>query len=121
MRSFIRLGLICWVLCVRSHLTLEPRVHSVDGNSGAGRSTGATPTPGPTLSGLFAGGFPVLRPVGQRDKNRPGAQSSPDPMLYHLKINHVQLKSDLCTDLNSNADDLCKSHLVVREHEFSGA
>ncbi|KAF4077759.1 hypothetical protein AMELA_G00211570 [Ameiurus melas] len=53
----------------------KPRVHSVDGNSGAGGSAGATPTQGPTLSGLFAGGFPVLRPVGQRDKNRPVTRS----------------------------------------------
>ncbi|KAK3511764.1 hypothetical protein QTP70_021791, partial [Hemibagrus guttatus] len=51
---------------------------SVDGNIGAGGSSGATPTQGPTLSGLFAGGFPVLRPVGQRDRdshNRPVTRS----------------------------------------------
>ncbi|XP_058233402.1 WAS/WASL-interacting protein family member 3 [Hemibagrus wyckioides] len=50
----------------------------VDGATGAGGSSRVTPTQGPTLSGLFAGGFPVLRPVGQRDRdshNRPVTRS----------------------------------------------
>lgn len=110
MLSFNRLGLSHWLLCAHSYLTLEPTVHSVDGNSGAGGSSGATPTQGPTLSGLFAGGFPVLRPVGQRDKdshNHPGAPSSPDPLLNHLKINlHVLFKLNVSTDVNSNENDL---------------
>lgn len=68
-------------------------MQNVDGNSGAGGSSGATHTQGPSLTGLFAGGFPVLRPVGQRDKgshNRPGAPSSPDPLLYSLLIGNMQ-------------------------------
>uniref|UniRef100_A0A672SHX9 Formin-like protein 3 n=1 Tax=Sinocyclocheilus grahami TaxID=75366 RepID=A0A672SHX9_SINGR len=53
----------------------EPKVNSVDDsgrNVAAGNSTntaGSAPSAvGPTLGGLFAGGFPVLKPVGQRDK-----------------------------------------------------
>lgn len=83
---------MCWLLCVHSCLTLEPRVHNVEDNSGAGGSSGISPPQGPTLSGLFAGGFPVLRPVGQRDKgsnNRPGAPSRPDPLLCYITIKHV--------------------------------
>ncbi|KAB5531139.1 hypothetical protein PHYPO_G00137450 [Pangasianodon hypophthalmus] len=76
----------------RSAPTLnKPRVHNVDGNSGAGGSSGATPTQGPTLSGLFAGGFPVLRPVGQRDKGphsrpvtRSGSAASLKQPLWNL-------------------------------------
>ncbi|KAK2836746.1 hypothetical protein Q7C36_014615 [Tachysurus vachellii] len=59
---------------------------SVDGSVGAGGSSGVTPTPGPTLSGLFAGGFPVLRPVGQRDKDshiRSAPQSGSAVSLKH--------------------------------------
>ncbi|XP_016136908.1 vegetative cell wall protein gp1-like, partial [Sinocyclocheilus grahami] len=53
----------------------KPKVNSVDDsgrNVAAGNSTntaGSAPSAvGPTLGGLFAGGFPVLKPVGQRDK-----------------------------------------------------
>ncbi|KAK1805315.1 hypothetical protein P4O66_019652 [Electrophorus voltai] len=49
----------------------KPKGNSVNG-FGMGASTGgssAPPTQGSTLSGLFAGGFPVLKPVGQRDKS----------------------------------------------------
>ncbi|XP_016297498.1 LOW QUALITY PROTEIN: WAS/WASL-interacting protein family member 3-like [Sinocyclocheilus anshuiensis] len=53
----------------------KPKVNSVDDsgrNVSAGNSTntaGSAPSAvGPTLGGLFAGGFPVLKPVGQRDK-----------------------------------------------------
>ncbi|XP_026145677.1 WAS/WASL-interacting protein family member 3 isoform X1 [Carassius auratus] len=53
----------------------KPKVNSVDGsgrNVAAGNSTNtagsAASAVGPTLGGLFAGGFPVLKPVGQRDK-----------------------------------------------------
>lgn len=106
-----RLALIRWLLCVHTHLTLEPRVHSADGNSGAGGRSGATPTHGPTLSELFAGGFPILKPVVQRDKDspsHPGVLSSPDPLLYHVKI-------------NSNENDLlmCLAHFLHREHKIS--
>ncbi|KAM9493442.1 WAS/WASL-interacting protein family member 3 isoform 1-T2 [Clarias gariepinus] len=62
----------------------QPRAHSEDGNSGAGGSSGATPTQGPALSGLFAGGFPILRPVGQRDRGsntRPVARSGSSASL----------------------------------------
>lgn len=51
----------------------KPKVNNVDDS---GRSTGnssntagsAPPAVTPSLGGLFAGGFPVLKPVGQRDK-----------------------------------------------------
>ncbi len=50
----------------------EPKVNGVDDsgrNVVAGNSAGSSPSAvGPTLGGLFAGGFPVLKPVGQRDK-----------------------------------------------------
>ncbi|XP_023142882.2 WAS/WASL-interacting protein family member 3 isoform X2 [Amphiprion ocellaris] len=48
----------------------KPKTNTGDvpGNVGAsqGSSGGAAPV-GPSLSGLFAGGFPALRPIGQRD------------------------------------------------------
>uniref|UniRef100_A0A673KT31 WAS/WASL-interacting protein family member 3-like n=1 Tax=Sinocyclocheilus rhinocerous TaxID=307959 RepID=A0A673KT31_9TELE len=53
----------------------KPKVNSVDDsgrNVAAGNSTntaGSAPSAvGPSLSGIFAGGFPVLKPSGQRDK-----------------------------------------------------
>lgn len=56
----------------------EPKVNSVDDggrNVSAGNSAnsaGSTPsTMGLTRGGLFAGGFPVLKPVGQREKLPP--------------------------------------------------
>lgn len=87
---------MCWLLCVHSFLTLEPKVYNVEGNIGTGGSSGFTPTQGPTLSGLFAGGFPVLRPVGQRDNgshNRPGAPSSPDSLLCYMTIKLVAVSA----------------------------
>lgn len=40
----------------------------VSGNAGAPQaSSGGMAPVGPTLSGLFAAGFPTLRPIGQRD------------------------------------------------------
>ncbi|XP_029938177.1 WAS/WASL-interacting protein family member 3 isoform X2 [Salarias fasciatus] len=48
----------------------KPKANSGDtcGNAAASQSSsgGAAPV-GPPLSGLFAGGFPTLRPIGQRD------------------------------------------------------
>lgn len=52
-------------------MSLEPKVSGVDDNGrhGAPSTSGsAPPAIGPSLGGLFAGGFPVLKPVGQRDK-----------------------------------------------------
>ncbi|XP_050993268.1 WAS/WASL-interacting protein family member 3 [Labeo rohita] len=53
----------------------KPKVNSVDDsgrNATAGNNTntaGSAPSAvGPSLGGLFSGGFPVLKPVGQRDK-----------------------------------------------------
>lgn len=51
----------------------EPKVNNVeDSGRNTGNSTNtagsAPPAVGPNLGGLFAGGFPVLKPVGQRDK-----------------------------------------------------
>ncbi|TTO63375.1 WAS/WASL-interacting protein family member 3 [Bagarius yarrelli] len=69
----------------------KPTLHAVDSNSAAVGGSGATPTPGPTLSGLFARGFPVLRPVGQRDKDshnhpvtRSGSAASLKQPLWNL-------------------------------------
>lgn len=80
------LKLMRWLLCLHSCLTVEP---IVDRATGPGESSGVTPTQGPTLSGLFAGGFPVLRPVGQRDRDshdRPGAWSYPGPIPVHCWV-----------------------------------
>ncbi|KAF7691428.1 WAS/WASL-interacting protein family member 3 isoform X2 [Silurus meridionalis] len=77
----------------RSAPTLtKPRVNTLGGNSGAGiNSGGPTASQGPTLSGLFAGGFPALRPVGQRDKGlhshpvtRSGSAASLKQPLWNL-------------------------------------
>ncbi len=60
---------------IMMYVFAEPKVNGVDDsgrNVVAGNSTntaGSAPSAvGPTLGGLFAGGFPVLKPVGQRDK-----------------------------------------------------
>ncbi|XP_041823255.1 WAS/WASL-interacting protein family member 3 isoform X2 [Melanotaenia boesemani] len=48
----------------------KPKANPADitGNgSGSQGSSGGTAPMGPCLSGLFAGGFPTLRPIGQRD------------------------------------------------------
>ena len=51
-------------------ISAEPKANTGDnpGNVGPsnGSSGGIAPM-GPSLSGLFAGGFPTLRPIGQRD------------------------------------------------------
>lgn len=40
----------------------------LSGNAGTSQaSSGGMAPVGPSLSGLFAGGFPTLRPTGQRD------------------------------------------------------
>ncbi|XP_042632484.1 WAS/WASL-interacting protein family member 3-like isoform X1 [Cyprinus carpio] len=50
----------------------KPKGNSVDDsgrNVAAGNTAGSAPSAvGPSLSGLFAGGFPVLKPSGQRDQ-----------------------------------------------------
>ncbi|XP_051992433.1 WAS/WASL-interacting protein family member 3-like [Xyrauchen texanus] len=50
----------------------KPKVSSVDDSGTVGNSANTTgsaaPAMGPSLGGLFAGGFPVLKPAGQRDK-----------------------------------------------------
>ncbi|XP_062867943.1 WAS/WASL-interacting protein family member 3 [Trichomycterus rosablanca] len=51
----------------------KPRVNPADGsdNAKASGGSGVQPALRPSLSGLFAGGFPVLKPVGQREKTLP--------------------------------------------------
>lgn len=49
---------------------------SVDGG-GSVEGFAGPPAQGPTLSGLFAGGFPVLKPVGKRDKNSHHSTGTP--------------------------------------------
>ncbi|KAI4899832.1 hypothetical protein NFI96_016898, partial [Prochilodus magdalenae] len=68
----------------------KPKVSSVNGAGSGGGSSGP-PAQGPTLSGLFSGGFPVLKPVGQRDKNsqhssvsRSGSSASLKQPLWNL-------------------------------------
>ncbi|XP_069554863.1 WAS/WASL-interacting protein family member 3 [Brachyistius frenatus] len=45
----------------------KPKADAVDVSGNVGVSQGGMPPMGTSLSGLFAGGFPTLRPIGQRD------------------------------------------------------
>lgn len=48
----------------------EPKAGTGDASSSVGASQGSSggmAPAGPSLGGLFAGGFPTLRPIGQRD------------------------------------------------------
>ncbi|KAL6457370.1 hypothetical protein MHYP_G00343330 [Metynnis hypsauchen] len=74
------------------------KVSSVDGSGSGGGSSGP-PSQGPTLSGLFAGGFPVLRPVGQRDKSshhssvsRSGSSASLKQPLWNMPFQGESLR-----------------------------
>lgn len=73
----------------------ESRVNlaeSSDCGKGGG-SSGVSVTQRPTLSGLFAGGFPVLKPVGQREKSlpsRPGRRVSIHLLIATLYIKDLE-------------------------------
>uniref|UniRef100_A0A8C4GGD7 WH2 domain-containing protein n=1 Tax=Dicentrarchus labrax TaxID=13489 RepID=A0A8C4GGD7_DICLA len=57
-----------------------PSVDNVSSSVGASQGSSAGTAPmGPSLGGLFAGGFPTLRPIGQRDLagKTPGCSEAP--------------------------------------------
>lgn len=45
----------------------EPKANTGDVSSSIGASQGSSGGMAPSLGGLFAAGFPTLRPIGQRD------------------------------------------------------
>lgn len=45
----------------------EPKANTGDVSSSSGASQGSSGGVAPSLGGLFAAGFPTLRPIGQRD------------------------------------------------------
>ncbi|KAG7457456.1 hypothetical protein MATL_G00227350 [Megalops atlanticus] len=47
--------------------------------AGSAEAVGGTAVPPPSLGGLFAGGFPVLRPAGQRDSAPTASRSGSSP------------------------------------------
>lgn len=46
----------------------EAKTSTGDVPSSVGATQGSSGGVGPSLGGLFAGGFPTLRPIGQRDQ-----------------------------------------------------
>ncbi|CAN9503849.1 unnamed protein product [Ophioblennius macclurei] len=89
----------------------KPKANSeeLSGNGGASQSSSGGVAPmGPPLSGLFAGGFPTLRPIGQRDTAgkasvfrssssaslkpqwNPPAAAEPSGVLDHHRIAELQ-------------------------------
>ncbi|KAG9280069.1 WAS/WASL-interacting protein family member 3, partial [Astyanax mexicanus] len=88
------------------------KASGVDGGGNNGGSSGGLPAQGPTLSGLFAAGFPVLRPVGQRDKiqhhspvSRSGSSASLKQPLWN-----VPSQGD---SLRRSTPDLSPSHRAL--------
>lgn len=53
---------------------------------------------GPSLSGLFAGGFPTLRPIGQRDAagKTPGWCKMSFEMYFVVFSEHLTFEMTLC-------------------------
>lgn len=57
-------------MCVNVCCSSDPKASTGDVSSSVGASQGSSggmAPVGPSLGGLFAGGFPTLRPIGQRD------------------------------------------------------
>lgn len=64
---------------------IESKTNTGDVGSSQNQSAGIGPT-GPSLGGLFAAGFPTLRPIGHRDlpSKTKGEFNTPCPQQTHF-------------------------------------
>ncbi|KAM4539619.1 uncharacterized protein wipf3 isoform 1-T2 [Odontesthes bonariensis] len=96
----------------------------VSGNVGASQSSsGGMASTGPSLSGLFAGGFPTLRPIGQRDSagKTPVSRSSSSASLRPLWNPPISADSSSESEPHRMADVQSSFHRLLASSCSSSA